>query len=312
MNNKIKILDIKKSFFDKKIKKKNYINRIYDNWHEKLYQYTDLIGQSNLKSINITDKKLIIETKNEIKFFCIPGDKRIAPIGILNFSDYEYQETTLVCDLMQGKKCFYDVGANIGWYSLNISKKNKNASIYSFEPIKKTYEYLVKNIKLNNFQNIKAYNFGLSNKKGSFSFYFYPEGSGNASMRDLSKRDTVTKLNCKLKVMDNFRKENRHCVDFIKIDTEGSELLVLNGAKKILSEDKPIIFSEILRKWAKEFNYKANDVLIFLRNYGYNCYTIKRNKLFEINKINRKTIETNFIFLHPQKHNKEINRYILK
>ena len=133
--------------------------------------------------------------------------------------------------------------------------------------------------------------------------------ASNASMKNISKRDSVFKLNCKLKVMDNFRKDNKHCVDFIKIDTEGSELLLLNGEKKILSEDKPIIFSEILRKWAKEFDYKANDILIFLRNYGYNCYKIRQTKLIAISKIDKKTIATNFIFLHSIKHKKEIKNF---
>ena len=54
----------------------------------------------------------------------IPGDSRIAPPGILNFKDYEPQETNLIKMLASGKN-FYDIGANIGWYAINIAKSIK-------------------------------------------------------------------------------------------------------------------------------------------------------------------------------------------
>ena len=69
--------------------------------------------------------------------------------------------------------------------------------------------------------------------------------SGNASLRDLSKKDSVIKIKCKLKTIDNFRQSHKEPIDFIKIDTEGSELLALKGGINFLNSDKPIIFSEI-------------------------------------------------------------------
>jgi len=311
MKNKKTILNFRNNFFKNKIKKTAYLEKIYENWHAILFQYNDLISKSNIKEIRITAEQVIIETNNQIKLCWIPGDRRIAPAGILNFKDYEVDETKIVSRLMKNRKCFYDVGANIGWYSLNIAKKYKYSQIYSFEPVSKTFGYLIKNIMHNKLSNIKAFNLGFSDTAGKQSFYVYPEGSGNASMRNLSKKNSVYEVKCKLETMDNFRKKNNHIVDFIKIDTEGSELLVLKGAQAILSEDQPIIFSEILRKWSKQFGYKANDILIFLRTFGYDCFEINKDKLLVVDEINRETIKTNFIFLNKKKHRKEI-RYFSK
>ena len=58
----------------------------------------------------------------------------------------------------------FDVGANIGIYSLGFSKIN-NVTVYSFEPFVESYQFLSKNISFNNVKNIKAFNFGLTDKK---------------------------------------------------------------------------------------------------------------------------------------------------
>ena len=61
-----------------------------------------------------------------------------------------------------------DVGACIGMYSICYSKIYKNSTIYSYEPVKKNYKELKKNILLNNLKNIYINNIGLSDKKKKY------------------------------------------------------------------------------------------------------------------------------------------------
>ena len=91
-------------------------------------------------------------------------------------------------------------------------------------------------------------------------------------------------------------------LDFIKCDVEGAEFMVLKGGKQTISEKKPVLFLELLRKWSKEFGYTPNDVIKFMREIGYECYCIRNKKLSKITEITEETVETNFVFLHKDKH----------
>lgn len=65
------------------------------------------------------------------------------------------------------------------------------------------------------------------------------------------------------KKMDDWNKENNIYPDFIKCDVEGAELLVLKGGEETLKSKKPVIFIELIRKWAQKFNYHPNEVIKF-------------------------------------------------
>ena len=55
----------------------------------------------------------------------------------------------MVLNLIDENYNVLDIGANIGWYCINISKERKNSNIFAFEPIPKTFNYLYQNIKMN-------------------------------------------------------------------------------------------------------------------------------------------------------------------
>jgi FkbM family methyltransferase len=205
---------------------------------------------------------------------------------------------------------FFDIGANIGWYSINIGKAKKNSKIYCFEPIPRTYKQLQNNIKLNLINNITTHNIGLSNKKGEFIFYYYIEGSGNASSINLTERENIKTIQCKVITLDEYTEENKIRVDFIKCDVEGAELLVFQGGFDTIQRDLPIIFSEILRKWSAKFDYDPNLIFNMFNEIGYQAFTVNENMLINFDKMEGATIETNFFFLHAEKHAKIIKKFV--
>ncbi len=247
---------------------------------------------------------------NDIKLICDKDDLRIIPIEILNFGNYEKEELDVILQLIDDGSCVFDIGANIGWYSINIGKRKKDARIYSFEPIPKTFSYLVNNLENNNSCNVQPFNFGFSDEEKELVFYYYPEGSGNASSIDLTGRDDVDRITCKVNTIDNFISTNDLHVDFIKCDVEGAELFVFKGGIKAIKNDKPIIFTEMLRKWASKFNYHPNEIIGLLGGIGYRCYIINNGYLIEFNKMDDTTIETNYLFLHPERHGDVIKKYV--
>jgi FkbM family methyltransferase len=282
-----------------------YIKSMYEEHHAVLFDYADYLFQTNIKKIEIEDNTVIMTSRDKgIRMHCVHGDFRIAPIETLNFFDYEKQESDMMENLVADGDNFFDIGANIGWYSINIAVSRRATKVFCFEPIPKTFKQLQKNLSLNSAPNVQAYNFGFSDQVGEFPFYYYPEGSVNASSANLTGRTDVETVSCKVSTLDEYIAETNVRVDFIKCDVEGAELLVFKGGLKT------IVFSEILRKWSAKFNYNPNEIFDLFHAQGYRSFIVKGKHLSEFYCMDDSTVETNFFFLHAEKHAIEIATYL--
>ena len=304
------MLNTKENFITKKLDKQNYIDQMYEK-NNQLFEYVKLIKDTDIKSIQISDKGVLFTSKEQdIKMLCTKNDKRSAPFEIMNFDNYESDDAAMIYKLIEDEYTVFDIGANIGWYSLNIAKKKKNVQIFSFEPVHTTFENLEKNIQLNNCQEvIKYFNFGFSNEAKDLEFYISNLTSVSSSAINITESEETQKMVCKVITLDEFVIVNNVKLDFIKCDVEGAELFVYQGAINTLTKQKPIVFSEMLRKWSAKYNYHPNDIIQLFKRINYNCFVINKNlTLNEIQEVTLDTLETNFIFLHSEKHDNIINQ----
>lgn len=299
------MIKLKESFQKGNIAKAKYISEMYQ-YHDNLYQYSRLLPETNIRRIVIEDNQVYMETRDlGIKLLCRELDERIIPIEMLNFNDYEREELDMIDKILEilHAETFFDIGANVGYISIFVGKKHGDISVHSFEPVGMTYEMLEANVRNNGMENIKTYNVGCSDKKGEFSFFCYPEGCGNSSMENLSGREDVREVKCRTDLLDSLYKDSgEERLDFIKCDVEGAEFMALKGGKHVISEKKPVVFVELLRKWSKEFGYTPNDVIKFMEEIDYECYCIRDKKLSNVTEITEETVETNFLFLNKEKH----------
>lgn len=304
-----KIIDILSAYENGQIKKSDFIQEMYEAHHKGLFDYADHLKKTNIKKIEIEDDRVVMTSRDRgARMLCVPGDYRVAPIETLNFFDYEKSDSTIMNGLIEEGFVFFDIGANIGWHSINLALAHRSAQIHSFEPIPTTYKFLERNLKLNRLSNVTTYNFGFSDRSGEFDFYFYKEGSGNASSANLSNREDVQVCKCQVRTLDDFTAEFNTKVDFIKCDVEGAEFLVYKGGLETLKRDKPIVFSEILRKWSAKFNYDPNEIFSLFHELGYQAFTSKDEGLQEFFQMDELTLDTNFFFLHKKKHFQQIKK----
>lgn len=301
-----KLTEIKRKFEFGDFDKWEYIDKMY-NIHSYLFDYAEFITNTNILAIEIIDKCVVMTFRDSgIKFICSKNDKRLAPFDTLNFGFYEQDELSLQLKLIEPGYNVLDIGGNFGWYAMNIAKYKPDSKIFSFEPIPSTFYSLNENIRLNQLSNIETYNFGFSDEEGSFKFYFDPSLSVNASLANVSGKTKIENIDCSVKKLDNFAKDRISKIDFIKCDVEGAELLVFKGGANVLKRDCPIIFTEMLRKWTSKFNYHPNDIITFLQGIGYSCFTSNEGRLCPFGTVDDNTIETNYFFLHKEKHDKQI------
>ena len=157
---------------------------------------------------------------------------------------------------------FLDIGSNSGTISLPFVNEN-NLKIICFEPLKYNYKKLIKNFELNDgIKNNDFHNIALSDKSGESYIYFSEndENIGTASLDDNGdNKDEKEKIKIeKLDTLYNFKNENI----FIKIDVEGHENKVIDGAIDILKNNKILMYIETknqeLLAYLKQLNFEIS------------------------------------------------------
>lgn len=165
-----------------------------------------------------------------------------------------------------------DAGAHYGIHSLSFSKHFER--VFSFEPNPVIFSILDFNITHNNSQkNIQLFNCALSSQKGHMELFDYKDGNtGGATleMRHVKDPDTRYKYDCEVNMLDSIEDIANEDIGLLKIDTEGHEYDVLQGAKKMIAKHKPVILME---DWDSR-NGKESKAITLLRSYGYNNFFI--------------------------------------
>lgn len=137
----------------------------------------------------------------------------------------------------------FDIGANVGVFTRSFIDLVPNATVYSFEPVKPTFEVLQKNNQI--WKNkAKIFNFGFWKAEAELELG-YPEHRDDYDNTGLySVFGTKKKIKAKFKVLDDWCEKNNIWPDYIKIDAEGSELNILNNGIKALQKCHTITVEE--------------------------------------------------------------------
>ncbi len=159
---------------------------------------------------------------------------------------YEWKVKKFVYQHVDNYNKFLDVGANIGTYSILFAKKGLEGC--AFEPVKDNFEALSKNIELNKLkQKIKPINLALGKYEHTDVFTFVPDNTGASHLKSIENKDvkdgdeTTVKVVPLDSLIDQCNFDPKKDKVFIKIDVEGMESNVLEGAKKFLKSFPEII-----------------------------------------------------------------------
>lgn len=301
-------------YFSGKISKDQYYVDMYEH-HSHLFDYASAINDTIIRKIEIYGGEVLFHLETyggrNMVLTCDVGDKHALPMTLLNFREYETRETEFLMSLVDDGSIVLDIGANIGWYTLNFTLNRRGVQVYSFEPIRQNYERLVKNLLLNNVPAGNAYCCGFSDHVGTATFYYDTECGMASSQVNLRGRDFTVSQECQISTLDEFMSGNKGIdrIDLVKCDVEGAELFVFKGGIESLALHRPIVFAEMLRKWSAKFAYHPNDIIKLFSQIGYGCYVLNGNSISRIFEVTEDTVETNFIFFNHDRHADLINNY---
>jgi FkbM family methyltransferase len=186
---------------------------------------------------------------------------------------FEPAETKLMSHILKADDIFFDVGANIGWYSTFAAQLLKNGKVYAFEPIEVVAQSLSSNISINRFNNVLVENLALADENSNAEINFDNDNWGLSSLK--AKNNSKEKLIIQVKKLDDYVSENEiKNITVIKCDIEGAENLFLKGAENTLKRFSPIIFMEISPKNLSAFNVTPTEINNKLTFFGYSLYQI--------------------------------------
>lgn len=186
-------------------------------------------------------------------------------VSIHNSKSWEPHITQLLNRNFTPGSVLSDVGSNYGWHSIKSSPFCE--TVYSFEPQKYIHDVQMSSILENNISNIKLYNCGIGDTNETKEMSPIDYNNPSIHMGDLSVGVGGEKI--EVRTLDSF---NLDRLDFIKIDVQGYEKFVLNGAENTIKTYKPIIIIEMEEHQLRRFNYGVVELFELIRSFGYYIY----------------------------------------
>ena len=198
--------------------------------------------------------------------------------GFKNFlkdNPHERGEVKFLESIVEEGMNVIDIGANIGITTLTIAKKiGRRGKLYSFEPTPEYFNILKENISSNGLENVKVYELAVTSQVGRAPFY-QKELSSGIVFEEGAKKLEVSTTN-----IDRFLSEEKiERIDLINMDCEGSELLVLKGAKETLRKNKVKIFCEIHHDFLKQLGQSVEELVQYLQGLEFQVQSVSLDDL---------------------------------
>lgn len=162
-----------------------------------------------------------------------------------SFADWEPATRSKFAELSRENQLIIDIGAYSGVYSLIATKINPHARVLAFEPNPSTFEQLKTNASINFARNIELMNIGIGALPGKSRLFLSSSSSSSSSLIDNSSADSSIEIDVATldSILGDTELEGK-CL--MKIDVEGLESAVLEGAKNFIEKHTPVIITEAL------------------------------------------------------------------
>jgi FkbM family methyltransferase len=179
--------------------------------------------------------------------------------------------------LLEPGMIVFDVGANIGYYSLIFAERvGYEGEVHAFEPTPPLAERLRLNVDMNGFTQVRVNQFAVADSVGAASLQLSCE---DPEANSLFQQDAgAGHLSVSTTTLDTYRAANRvKRVDLVKIDCEGAEIHVLRGASALLTDEySPVVLLECNPASLLASGGTVSELCGYLRAASYECYCLEQ------------------------------------
>jgi FkbM family methyltransferase len=247
------------------------------------------------------------ERRRVLRNIRLEGFEIIAPVNevlgrqFIALHEYEKEETEFFRKHIKSDDVCFDVGGNVGYFSLLLSSLLDTGSVHSFEPITGNSTLIAASAALNGFDNITVNNTAVGDQNGHVNFSI-SEDSAYSSMIDTGRVSEKVNVSVPILRLDDYIKTAKTPkVDILKIDVEGAEAQVLDGAKALLqnSAKRPrIIMVELFDGNLLGFGSSKEEIISTLSEWGYTAHiVVDRSGQHAVYSAEKHPKMYNFIFM---------------
>jgi FkbM family methyltransferase len=217
---------------------------------------------------------------------------------------FEHSELAVVKHFVRSGETFFDVGANIGVYTVLASRLvGSGGRVHAFEPLTRVREVLQRNVELNNATNVVLNAVAVGEKIGEEDLFVNMQ-SGLTSLGRTNRGEVVGVQKVPIWTLDDYaNRAGVHSIDFLKIDVEGYEGHVLRGAANLISSSPDlIVLSELARKNFTPLGFSINAVIDWMRDRGFDAWMVATDvpMLRSVPQSLEKYPFQNFLFMRRQ------------
>ena len=196
---------------------------------------------------------------------------------IYYLGNYEPEDTDYLMQALRPDDICFDVGANLGYYTVLMAKAVPQGRVYAFEPDPFSHALLQLNVRINRLENVALNCLALGERSGTSNFFRCTDGAFN-SFKDTARKPVSNVIEVQVTTLDEFITANDvPRVDFVKVDVEGAEGLVLAGAKGLLQDSarRPrLLLLELFEENHRSFGDSTAEILERLRLTHYEPFVV--------------------------------------
>ncbi|MEZ5333259.1 MAG: FkbM family methyltransferase [Thermoanaerobaculia bacterium] len=197
--------------------------------------------------------------------------------------EYEPGVTEVVRRVVEPGDVCVDVGANIGWYTTLLQTLvAPGGAVHAFEPLPRSFETLRRNVELNESSAAVRLNaVAVGEAEGQADLHVFADlPDSHASVSSLGRSDSISSP-VRVTSLDSYLERwGVGEVSFVKMDVEGSELAVLEGAGRLFDQTRPpIVEIEMALATSRHFDHLPNDLIAFMRGRAdFEFYSIDEER----------------------------------
>lgn len=186
-----------------------------------------------------------VEIANGLKVVVPDTLEQITPYVLIEQGDWFEDEVRFVRRLLEPGQHAIDIGANFGVYALSMARAvGPSGRVWAFEPTTATAEHLADGIAANGFANLVLDRRGISSRAGTAEISLNAHPELNEIVRDGAASGPTERI--ALASLDELAVElGWQGIDFVKIDAEGEESRIIEGARNFLAARSPLVQFEV-------------------------------------------------------------------
>jgi FkbM family methyltransferase len=186
------------------------------------------------------------------------------------FGKYEEEDSAYIRQNVRETDICFDVGANVGYYTLFFSKMAKRGIVYSFEPVPLNYQVLTTNLMLNNIHNVVPNPSAVGSTKKDVDFVVARDGA-YSSFVETGRKGVLERIRVPMTGLDEYcQSQHVSRIDVLKVDVEGAEEQVIEGASGLLRDCPPrLVMLELHEPMLHLLGSSIEKVLARMQGFGY-------------------------------------------